>query len=101
MNFKYIENTSITIDNEKHLIKMYNGMTGIGTRIYWIDNKKQFNNVFTKSDDLTNGNHEIYSIKWRDIPWDRIDIILHESEVPILLNDENSWREPKKRIFKS
>ena len=78
---------------------MYNGMTGIGSREYWIDDKKQHHNIVMQSQDITKGNHEIYTIKWRDTPWDKIDIIIHESEVPFLLSNENSWREPSKRSF--
>lgn len=99
MNFNYITNTEVTIDNKKHYIRMYNGMTGIGSREYWIDDKKQHHNIVMKSQDITKGNHEIYTIKWRDTPWDKIDIIIHESEVPFLLSNENSWREPFKRSF--
>jgi hypothetical protein len=78
---------------------MENGMTGIGSRKYWINGKEQYRNAVSQSEDLTKGNHEIYTIKWRDTPWDKIDIIIHEDEVPFLLNDENSWREPTKRTF--
>lgn len=99
MNFSYTENTPITIDNKKHFVRMYNGMSGIGSRRYWIDDREQFNNAVTQSEDLTKGNHEIYQIKWRDTPWDTIDIIIHENEVPFLLSEENAWREPKKRTF--
>ena len=99
MNFNYTTNTEITIDNKKHYVRMYNGMTGIGSREYWIDDKKQFNNAVMQSPDITQGNHEVYSIKWRDTPWDKIDIIIHENEVPFLLSPENSWREPVKRHF--
>lgn len=99
MNFNYITNTEVTIDNKKHYIRMYNGMTGIGSREYWIDDKKQHHNIVMQSQDITKGNHEIYTIKWRDTPWDKIDIIIHESEVPFLLSNENSWREPSKRSF--
>lgn len=99
MNFNYITNTEVIIDNKKHYIRMYNGMTGIGSREYWIDDKKQHHNIVMQSQDITKGNHEIYTIKWRDTPWDKIDIIIHESEVPFLLSNENSWREPSKRYF--
>ena len=99
MNFNYITNTEVTIDNKKYYIRMYNGMTGIGSREYWINDKKQHHNIVMQSQDITKGNHEIYTIKWRDTPWDKIDIIIHESEVPFLLSNENSWREPTKRSF--
>ena len=99
INFKYTTNTEITIDNEKHYVRMDNGMTGIGSRGYCIDDKKQFRNAVIQSQDITKDNHEVYSIKWRDNPWDKIDIIIHETEVPFLLSPENSWREPTKRYF--
>ena len=99
MSFKYTTNTEITIDNQKHFVRMENGMTGIGSRRYWIDDKDQYRNAVTQSEDLTKGNHEIYTIKWRDTPWDKIDIIIHEDEVPFLLKEENAWREPTKRSF--
>ena len=41
MYFDYTENTEILIDNKKHKIRMFNGMSGIGSRKYWIDDKKQ------------------------------------------------------------
>lgn len=99
MNFKYTTNTQIIIDNQEHFVRMENGMTGIGSRKYWIDDKEQYRGVVTQSEDLTKGNHEIYTIKWRDTPWDKIDIIIHENEVPFFLNEENAWREPTKRSF--
>ena len=74
-------------------------MTGIGSRRYWIDDKDQYRNAVIQSEDLTKGNHEIYTIKWRDTPWDKIDIIIHEDEVPLLLKEENDWREPIKLSF--
>jgi len=99
MNLKYIRDTEIIIDNKKHFICMENGMTGIGSRRYWINDKKQDRNAVIQSEDLTKGNHEIYTIKWRDTPYDKIDIIIHENEVPFLLNEENAWRNPTKRFF--
>lgn len=97
--FKYTENTKIKIDGKKHLIRMYDGMTGIGSRDYWIDGVKQWRNCVTQSADITKGNHFIYTIRWRDTDWDLVDIIISEKELPNLLDENNKWREPKKRIF--
>jgi len=96
MNFKYTDDTEITIDGNKHIIRMYEGMTGIGSRYYWIDGKKRMRNCVTQSEDLRKGNHFIYTIKWRDNPWDKVDIIIHEDELSNLLSEENKWREPEK-----
>lgn len=100
MNFDYTENTPIIIDNEKHFVRMFNGMSGIGSRKYWIDDKDQKNEVVMHTPHLTKGNHEIYTMKWRGDPWDIVDIIIHEDEVPLLLSKENEWREPVKRYFR-
>ena len=48
MNFKYTTNTQIIIDNQEHFVRMENGMTGIGSRKYWIDDKEQYRGVVTK-----------------------------------------------------
>lgn len=97
MPFDYIENTEITINGEKHLIRFENGMTGIGSRRYWIDDREQSKNSVRQTSDITNGNHYIYTIKWRDTPWDKVDIIVSEDELPIILHENNKWREPFKR----
>lgn len=99
MGFNYIENTTIKIDGIEHQIRFEKGMTGIGSRAYWIDDVKQSNNSVRQSKDITNGNHFIYTIKWRDTPWDRVDIIISEEEFPIIMSEENEWREPLKKYF--
>lgn len=97
MTFKYTNDTEVTIDGSQHIIRMYDGMTGIGSRDWWLDGKEQLRNVVTQSADLTQGNHFVYTIKWRDTPWDKVDIIIHEDHLDELLNEENAWREPVKR----
>ena len=92
----YAQDTEITLSGEKHILRMEQGMTGIGSRDYWIDGRKGNRHCVTQSVDLTQGNHFIYKIKWRDTPWDRVDIIIQESELPTLLTEENKWREPVK-----
>jgi hypothetical protein len=96
--FNYTENTIVTIDGKPHIIRMYDGCTGIGSREYWLDDKKRSNNIVTQSNDITVGNHELYRINWREQPWDVIDILIHEDEVPYLLDKEKqpSWRNPIK-----
>lgn len=95
MGFDYLENTEITIDNKKHMIRFENGMTGIGSRLYWIDDKKCCR-ALVSSPDITNGNHEIYKIRWRDNPWSTVHAILCESEVKNLFEPHNAWRMPIK-----
>jgi len=97
--FKYVAPTQVLIDGQSRTIQMENGMTGIGSRTYYVDGKNQFHRCVTQSEDLTNGNHAIYTIKWRDTPWDKVDVIIHEAELPVLLSEENKWREPTKRTF--
>jgi len=99
MNFDHIENTTIKIDSKKHLIRFENGMTGIGSRAYWVDDNKMFHDAVRQTEDITKGNHFIYTMKWRDTPWDRVDIIISEKELPNLLAEENKWREPTKKQF--
>ncbi len=99
MTFDHLENTKITIAGREHYIRFENGMTGIGSRKYWIDDKIQFQNSLRQSEDITKGNHFIYRIKWRDTPWDKADLIISEKELPKLLNKENEWREPQKLTF--
>jgi len=97
MEFSYIKDTEVLIDNKKHIIKMENGMTGIGSRSFRLDGIKEHLNIVTQSPDITKGNHFLYIMKWRDTPWDKVYILIHEDELPILLSDENKWREPKKQ----
>ncbi len=98
--FDYTEDTEIIIDGEKHLIRFYDGMTGIGSRDYWVDGIKQARNAVRQTADITKGNHFIYTIKWRDTPWDKVDVVISEEELPNLLNAGQKWREPIKREFK-
>jgi len=97
MDFNYINDTEVTIDNEKHIIKMQNGMTGIGSRAFWLNGIKKSLNIVTQSADITKGNHFLYIIKWRDTPWDKVYILIHEDEISSLLSDDNKWRDPKKQ----
>lgn len=99
--FDYLINTRVQIYGKYHVIRFENGMTGIGSRKYWVDDKEQFNKCVRQSTDLEKGNHYIYSMKWRDTPWDRVDIIISEDLIAVLLAEENKWREPRKREFKS
>jgi len=97
--WRYSEPTEVIIVGQPHVVQMAEGMTGIGSRAYYVDGKAMFRDCVTQSEDLASGNHSVYTIKWRDTPWDRVDIIIHESEVPWLLSDENKWREPTKIDF--
>lgn len=96
----YSEITPVIIDGVKHNIQMCEGMTGIGSRMYWIDGKKQLRNCVTQSADLTQGNHFIYKMNWRENPWDTVDIIIHEDELTFLLDEKQpKWRNPIKLTF--
>lgn len=97
----YAKPTPVIIDGEEHIIQMGEGMTGIGSRSYSIDGKRQSRNCVTQSADISVGNHSIYKINWRENPWDTIDIIIHDDEVPFLLDKEKQpeWRNPVKINF--
>jgi hypothetical protein len=97
MAFKYTENTQIEIDGKKHYIAMYDGMSGIGSRTYWLDNEKQLHDIVTHSEDITKGNHYLYTIKYGECPWEVVDILIDSKLETDLLNEESSWREPVKR----
>lgn len=92
----YVKDTPVEIDGKTHIVKMYPGMSGIGSRDYWVDGRKMREDCVLQSGDLTQGNHFLYRIKWRDTPWDRVDVFIHEDELPNLLNKDNEWREPQK-----
>jgi hypothetical protein len=96
-DFDYITTTPISIDGKPHTVKFENGMTGIGSRDFWLDGKNfgMFNAVI-QSDDLTEGNHFLYLMKWRDTPWDKVYIFISEKYLPLLLEEKESWREIQK-----
>lgn len=96
MEFDLLINTPITLNGETHLVRFYNGMSGIGSREFWIDDKRYDYGAVRQSADLTKGNHFLYKMKWRDTPWDWVYIFIHEDELSMLLNEDNKWREPKK-----
>lgn len=93
--FDFLTDQPITLNGETHLLCLENGMTGIGSRRAWIDGKElpYFRSV-RHTPDLSSGNHLLYSIKWRELDFDRVYIFIHENKVPLLLSDENSWRQP-------
>ena len=97
MEFKYTENTTVLIDGGQHQLRFENGITGIGSRMYWINDKKQSRRAVFQSPNITKGNHFIYKIKWRKTPYDWVDIIIHEDHLNILLGDDQKWRKPSKR----
>ena len=78
MSFKYTENIQITIDGKKHLVKMEDGMTGIGSRGFWLNHVKEYRNLVIHSKDLAKGNHFLYTIKYGDCPWEKVDILIAE-----------------------
>jgi hypothetical protein len=96
MNFPYIDNTPITLNGKPHIVRFENGMTGIGSRKFWLDNKEYFRNGVFHTEDITQGNHLLYLIKWRDTPWDKVYLFIAEKYENELLVKENSWREPRK-----
>lgn len=98
--FDMITNTPVTIDGRQHLVRFENGMTGIGSRRFWINNKDYSDRAVRQSADLTKGNHFLYRMKWRDTPWDWVYIFIHEDELSTLLSDSQSWREPRKTDIK-
>lgn len=94
--FDLLTDTPITIDGKRHVVRFANGMTGIGSRRFWVDGRDFPNDAVRQSEDLTKGNHFLYLMKWRNTPWDRVYIFIHEDELPQLLSEENQWREPRK-----
>jgi hypothetical protein len=94
--FDMTTNTSVLIDGKIHMVRFYPGMTGIGSREFWIDNKKFYPCAVRHTDNLEKGNHFLYLIKWRDNPWSKVYIFIKEDYLHELLNENNSWREPQK-----
>ena len=98
MEWTYTKNTPILIDGILHQIRLYNGMTGIGSRDYWIDDKKQQKRVFINDGEIKDDeDYSVYNIKWRDNPWDRVDIVISKKDEYTLFTDDLKWIEPKKR----
>lgn len=93
--FDYVTDTEITLGGNRHVVRFADGMTGIGSRRYWLDGREGFHDAVRQTADITKGNHFLYDIKWRDNPWDRVHIFIHEDELPALLSEENRWREPR------
>ena len=96
MSFDFITDTPITLNGTAHTVCFENGMTGIGSRRFWLDGKEYPKNAVRQSADITKGNHFLYLMKWRDTPWDQVYIFIHEDELPVLLDESNAWREPKR-----
>ncbi len=94
--FPYTTNTQITLDGKPHTVRFYDGMSGIGSREFWLNGRRYPLGAVTQSADLTDGNHLLYLMKWRDTPWDKLYIFVHEDELETLLSEENAWREPTK-----
>lgn len=94
--FDLLTDTEVTIDGAPHMVRFENGMTGIGSRRFWIDGREYQHGGVRQSADLTQGNHALYLIRWRDTPWDLVYIFIHEDEVPWLLSEENAWRKPRR-----
>ncbi len=92
--FDLLTDTPVLLNGKTRMVRCYNGMTGIGSRDTWVDGQKLFYNTVRQTDNITDGPHFLYVIKWRDTPWDKVAVIIRESEVPFLLSDENKWREP-------
>lgn len=90
----YAIDTPIMINGKLRTIRMEQGMTGIGSRAYWVDGKRSSRKCVLQSGDLTKGNHFIYRINWRE--GDTVDIVIHEDEVPFLLdkNIQPEWINP-------
>lgn len=94
--FDLLENTEMIINGEKHLLRFENGMTGIGSRRGFIDNREFSDNFVRHSADLTKGNHFLYRMRWRDNPWSYVYILIAEEFEADLLSEENKWRDIKK-----
>ena len=90
----------ILLDGKMHMVRFEDGMTGIGSRKFWIDDKEYLYNAVRQSADLKKGNHFLYLIKWRDAPWDKIYIFIHESEVHNLFTKGREWMNPVKITIK-
>lgn len=97
MSFPNTENTKVMLNGEPHLIRFENGMTGIGSRIFWIDNKKYCDGAITISDDIKDGGHFLYRMKWRNTPWDEIFYLIGESYNDRFLaaTKDSEWQEPR------
>ena len=92
-DFRYVEDTPVLLNGKRHMIRMENGMTGIGSREWWLDGEKMHSRILQQSDNISDGEHQIYYFKWRDTPWDKCYIIVSHDEVPKLLAQQ--WREPR------
>jgi len=99
--FKWTEDTPVIIDNEKHTLRFENGMTGIGSRRFWIDGhfascERAW--VYTDLD----GNLQIYLIRWRDTPWnDVVYLFIKDTDAHVLFEERNKWRKPVKMKIES
>ena len=102
MNFKYTENTSCNIDNKPVSIRCENGMTGIGSRRFWINNKAQSDNLIIFSEDISNGNHSLYYGYWGSRPWDTCYFLVADKEkedfIKAFNNNKNVYGVPTKLL---
>ena len=94
--FDMTNDTAVTIEGRKRMVRFENGMTGIGSRRFWIDGKEYPYGGVRQSADLTQGNHFLYLFKWRDQPWDKLYVFIHEDHLDGLLDESQAWREPKR-----
>ena len=94
--FDMTTNTPVTIDGKIYMVRFYPGMSGIGSRKFWINDKDFYPDAVRHTDDLETGNHFLYLMKWRDTPWDKVHVFIKEELLQDLINDQNAWREPRK-----
>jgi hypothetical protein len=78
---------------------MEDGMTGIGSRRYWLNGREGFKNLVLQSEDIEKDNHFLYRLKWRDDHISFVHLLICESELGLLLSEENEWRCPEKIII--
>ena len=104
MNFKYTSNTKCLINGKEETIRLMNGCSGIGSREFWINEKKQNSNLFLVSDYITKENNFIYYGYWGTRPWDDCYFLVPESEADFFLtymSKQDVYKQPVRAFVKN
>lgn len=91
MTSMYTKDERIIINNDAFILKMTQEMSGIGGREYFLNNKKQRRKLITLSSNISEGNHTIYTVKLKNSPDYKIDILIHEKDIENIPSLNDNW----------
>lgn len=100
MKLKYTENTLCIINNKEYSIRCEDGMTGIGSRKFWLNDVEQCYNIIICTNDVSEGNHLLYLTYWDNVPWKRDFFLIDKEDEELLLSkysiDNGAYKNPIK-----